>query len=206
MSAGNYLVFVVDDVPEIVDLACRMLQAAGGFDCRCFTSTEKLLEEFLPQQVDCVLSDLKMPRDGAELQREIAVLDPLLSFVFISGHADVKTAVRLMEQGALTLVEKPFTAKELVSAVTRGAERTRQLRSRQSNQIEAAARLATLSPDEREVLECLVAGLPNKSIAHNLSLSSRTVDRRRQNILQKMQVDSVVELVAVVTRLRNEAS
>lgn len=206
MSPSNYLVYVIDDVPEIVDLACRMLYAAGGFDCRCYTSTEKLLEEFLPQQVDCVLSDLKMPRDGAELQRQIAILDPLLSFVFISGHADVKTAVRLMEQGALTLVEKPFTSKELISAVTKGAERTRQLRNRQSDRLAAAARLGTLSTEEREVLECMVSGLPNKSIAHNLSLSSRTVDRRRQNILQKMQVESVPELVAIVTRLRDEAN
>lgn len=201
----NYVVFIVDDVPEIVDLACCLLHAAGGFECRGFTLTEPLLEAFSPHTVDCIVADLKMPRDGAELHRQIAVLDPLLSFVFISGYADVKTAVRLMEHGALTLVEKPFTSEELVSAVRKGAERTRQLRARQADRLEAAARLSTLTADEREVLDCMVSGVPNKSIAHSLSLSPRTVDRRRQDVLRKMNVSSIPELVAIVLRLKTES-
>lgn len=204
-ASTDYLIYIIDDVPEIVDLGRRILEAAGGFSCRGFTDVDDLLAQFAPHMVDCVVADLKMPHDGGELHRQIAQQDPLLSFVFISGYADVRTAVRLMQQGAVTLVEKPFTSEELVTEVRKGAERTRQLRSRQADRLDAAARLASLSPDEREVLNCLVEGIPNKSIAQKLSLSPRTVDRRRQEVLQKMDVDSVVKLAGLVTRLQTES-
>ncbi|MCA9247034.1 MAG: response regulator transcription factor [Planctomycetales bacterium] len=200
--AINQLIYVVDDYPAIAEVAKRYLLAAGGFEVRTFTSARDLLHDFVPNTVDCVVADLKMPGlDGGELHLELAQQDPSLSFVFVTGFADVKTAVKLMEQGAFTLLEKPFSAEDLVVSVRRAVEQTSELRAKQSQREQAATLLSTLTEDERDVMECMVAGLPNKTIANKLALSSRTVDRRRHAVLTKMQVSSVPELAALVARL-----
>ncbi|MGN6546813.1 MAG: response regulator transcription factor [Aureliella sp.] len=200
----RHTVWVVDDDSSVATLAARLLEASGEFACRIFTSPRTLLSALGPGATECVVSDVRMPDiDGAQLQRQLREVDPTTSILFLTGHADVPTTVQLMEQGAVTLLEKPYQPEKLVSAVRKAVSRCEQLRHAHEEVLDTQARLQQLSPDEREVLDCMVAGLTNKAIAHKLALSSRTLDRRRQNILQTMGVESVVELAALLERVRS---
>ncbi|MEZ6100972.1 MAG: response regulator [Pirellulaceae bacterium] len=196
-----YRLQVVDDSPKILDLVCRILTASGEFDCVGYGNGAEMLARFRPGELDCVLTDLKMPEvDGEQLHRRLAQLDPMLSVVIVTGYADVKTAVRLMEQGTFTLLEKPFSAADLRTIAERAAERTRQRRRDLQPRLEEAARISLLSEEEREVLDGIIAGLPNKAIAYQLAISPRTLDRRRQSVMKKLQVNSAAEVAALVAR------
>jgi two-component system response regulator FixJ len=201
MQSKN-LIYVVDDSPSVVDVSTLYLQSSESFSCRGFLGGEDLLEEFVPGNVDCVVADLVMPGiSGDELLKRLIERDPFLSFVVVTGYADVKTAVRLMEQGALTLLEKPFTPDQLLAAVQKGVNRTVSLRDSRSSVVGTKTLLAALKEDELQVMNCILAGMPNKAIAHKLTVSSRTVDRRRKSVLEKMKVESVAELAGLVARI-----
>ena len=196
-------VWVVDDDSSVANLAARFLEASGEFACRVFTSPRNFLATLQPGAAECVVSDVKMPEiDGAQIQRELLKVDATISILFLTGHADVPTAVQLMEKGAITLLQKPYEPAQLVSAVRRAVVRFEQLRQSQTEAQETQARLDRLTEDQREVLQCMVAGLTNKAIALRLSLSPRTLDRRRQSVLHTMGVESVVELAARLERMR----
>lgn len=198
-----YRVFVIDDFEHIVEYVRAALESDGQFQCECFTSVAPLIEKFAPGQVDAILADLKMPDlDGGELHRRISERDHALSFVVMTGHADVKTAVKLMEQGTFTLLEKPFTRDEIVGAARKAAERTIELRTRDKDRLEILGLLATLDPDENEVLDSMLLGRSNKETAFVLSISPRTLDRRRNSILAKLKVNTFAEVIAMVTRAR----
>jgi len=193
------IVYVVDDSDLILDLVRKIFENSGEIEGSYYQSGIELLDQLLPGAVDCVVADLKMPDvDGEELFQRIQQWDPLVAMVIMTGFADVKTAVRLMEQGTFTLLEKPFTSEELVAAVKRAANHTRELRKSKASLAKATAMKQLLTNDEVEVLECIVSGLTNKEIANTLTLSPRTLDRRRQSILRKLNVGTVAEAVALI--------
>ena len=194
-------VCVVDDDDAVCTVTCRILEASGEFRCSGFTSPVEFLEVLLEEPADCVITDLKMPQvDGAELLARVRTADPLVSVVVITAYADVATAVRLMEMGSYTVLEKPFQPDALIEKVRAATQTTLSLRRAQQQLQDIRDRLASLTEEEHKILECMTAGMPNKTIALNLSLSSRTLDRRRHDILRKMQVDSAPELAKLVER------
>ncbi len=193
------IAYVVDDSDLILDLIRKIFGDSGEIEGSYFQSGIDLLAQLQPGEVDCVVADLKMPDvDGEELLQRIRQCDPLIAMVIMTGFADVKTAVRLMEQGTFTLLEKPFTNEELMAAVKRAATHTREIRKRKANLTKATALKQRLTADEVEVLEYIVSGLTNKEIANTLMLSPRTLDRRRQSILRKLNVGTVAEAVALI--------
>lgn len=199
------IVWVVDDDEVVATLVGKVLSAVGEFECRVFSSSSEFLKALKPGVAACVVSDVRMPHvDGAQLQKKLLEVDDTISILFLTGHADVPTAVQLMEQGAVTLLQKPYANSDLVAAVRKAVRRCQRIRQQRTELAETQRRLDSLSEDEREVLECMVAGLSNKAIAHKLALSPRTLDRRRSSILQTMKVDSVVELAALLERLRGQ--
>lgn len=199
---NKYIAYIVDDYANVVALARLALETSGHFECRGFTSSCELIDAFTPSCADVVISDLKMPTvDGAELHRALSTKDPYVSFVVMTAFADVKTAVELMEQGTFTLLEKPFSPDGLVAAALRAAERTQARRAEYQGRANDVALLATLTEEEREILRQMVGGYTNKMIVRQLAVSSRTVDRRRQSILQKLKARSVAEVVALATRI-----
>ena len=201
------IVWIVDDDGAVATVAARILEQAGEFRCRVFTSSSELVDALAPGVAACVVSDIRMPHvDGGQLQQELLAVDQTISIVFLTGYADVPTTVRVMERGAVTLLQKPYQAAELVAAVRKAVKRCELLRRQQVERIESQKRLDSLSEDEREVLQCMVAGLSNKAIAFKLAISPRTLDRRRQNILHTMGVDSVVELASLLERLRGRGA
>ena len=197
------IVWVVDDDEAVATVAAKVLGGVGEFDCQIFSSPADFLKALRPGVVACVVSDVRMPQiDGAQLQQKLLEIDDSISILFLTGHADVPTAVQLMEQGAVTLLQKPYAPNDLVSAVRKAVRRCQGVRRQRAELAETQTRLEQLSQDEREVMDCMVAGLSNKAIAYKLALSPRTLDRRRSSILQTMGVESVVELAAILERIR----
>lgn len=196
-------VFVVDDDPAICQVTRQILESAGEFDCQTFTSPAAALESLGTPRLGCVVTDWRMPLiDGTEFQQKLCSADASLSVVFMSGYADVPMAVQLMQQGAVTVIEKPFAPEALIDAVRRAVERTRARRGKEEEIVAIVARYEQLSCEERDVLECLIAGMSNKFICDRLSLSRRTLDRRRQSIFEMMGVSSRAELAALMQRSR----
>lgn len=196
------LICVVDDDPTVLDLTCKVLEARG-YEVRGYEGAEQFLEQLDEARLACVVTDLRMPNvDGGELLQRLRKRAALVSVIVLTAHADVKTAVRLMEEGATTLLEKPFQPDDLYAAVDRAVRATVARRNAEEKLAEARRNFAELTADEREVLECMVAGLANKTISSQLHLSMRTVDRRRRSVLTKMECDSVSELATLIARLR----
>ncbi|MCE9603934.1 MAG: response regulator [Planctomycetia bacterium] len=196
------LVCVVDDDDSVLDLTCRILKT-NGYAVRGYAGAEDFFQDFDEENLACVVTDLRMPNvDGGELLKRLTAQGSIVSVIVLTGHADVRTAVRLMEEGATTLLEKPYHPNELLAAVDRAVRATLNRREARQRLAEARRNFDELTADEREVLECMVAGLANKSIAAQLHLSMRTIDRRRRAVLTKMEVNSVSELATLIAKLR----
>lgn len=136
---------------------------------------------------------------GLDLQRKLVASHSPLPLIVVSGNANIPTTVELMEIGAVTLLQKPYDAGDLLAAVKRGLSQFVENRDRAAELNSIQRRLDSLSPPELSVLELMIAGRPNKVISTELEISIRTVDRRRSIVLEKMQVDSAPELARLVT-------
>lgn len=186
-------VFIVDDDEAVRDSLGALL-LAHGFRVQTFASAPAFLTVVTPDTRGCVLTDVRMPEmDGLELQRCLA--GRLLPVVVMSGHGDIAMAVQAMRDGAVDFVEKPYSDETILRAVTRAAHLAGPLAEKAAHKAEAAARLARLTPREREVLDRLVEGMQNKAIAHALAISPRTVEIHRANVMEKMAARSLSDLV-----------
>jgi two-component system response regulator FixJ len=193
MSTPN--VYIVDDDDAVRD-SLGILLEASGYDVRAFASPEDFLRMAPSLDFGCVLADLRMPgMDGLELQRRLHGLDLKLPVVVVTGHGDVATAVEAMRAGAIDFVEKPFTDAAIIASITMALASRPQASTEDQARQTILERLRILSPREREVLDGMVAGHPNKVIAYNLSLSPRTVEIHRARVMDKMQARSLSELV-----------
>lgn len=190
-------VFVVDDD----DAVRKAVASAGGLlghPVRAFASAADFLATYTPDQSGCLVLDVKMPgMTGLELQRKLADDGTTLPVVMISGHADVRIAVEAMTLGAVTLLEKPFSLDELLAQVRKAIERDAAERASRGKAEDARAKLAALTPKEREVLDQVIAGCTNREIADTLGLSVRAVEDRRARLMRKMGANSLAELVAM---------
>jgi FixJ family two-component response regulator len=201
MSEAAPVVRIVDDDLSFLNALSRLLRAAG-FCVHAFPSAERLLEELHPEIPGCVLADLRMPGvNGLELQDVLARYGGSLPIVFLSGHGTISAAVRAMRAGAEDFLTKTTPREELLGAVQRALDRDAVARQFRAHQDELQARLATLTPREREVLLHVVSGKPNKQIAGDLGIHERTVKLHRTGITSKLGVHSVAEL----TRMSHEA-
>jgi two-component system response regulator FixJ len=196
-SKSDPAVFVVDDDDAMRD-SLDFLLSSAGCAVRTFETAELLLEGLTDGNCGCVVSDVRMPGiDGLELLRRIKAARPSLPVVIITGHGDVPLAVEAMKLGAADFVEKPFDDERLIGVIQSalaGVSRE----ADPSNEI--GARVASLSPRERQVLDGLVAGLSNKAIARTHDISPRTVEVYRANLMAKMQAASLSDLVRMAMR------
>src|SRR5437763_7774949 len=193
-------VFVVDDYAPVRRSISRLLQAAG-FAVAAFASADEFLAQFDPQTMGCLVLDVAMPTlNGLELQHILEKTGSLLPIIFLTGHGDIPKTVQAMKHGASDFLTKPVNDEELLAAVRMAIEKNRALRQEQAQLFEIQARLATLTPREREVLEYVVAGKLNKQIAGNLGTVEQTVKVHRAHVMEKMRVQSVAELVRLTQR------
>ncbi len=200
-SPETKTVHLIDD-DEGVREALTILLAEAGFTVRSHKSGSDFLAVATESLDGCIVSDIRMPGvDGLELQQRLREKKIDLPLVFVTGHGDVQMAVQAMRGGALDFIEKPFDDLILVEAVNRALKQA-PLAATGDLMHEIRDNLDSLTPREREVLDCMVAGKPNKITAHELGMSVRTVEVHRARIMQKMNAGSLSELVRQVIAAR----
>jgi FixJ family two-component response regulator len=190
-------IFIVDDDEAVRD-SLRWLLEANGYRVRSFDRAEEFLNAYDPEQVGVLIADVRMPgMSGLELQEELIARKAPLPIVFITGHGDVPMAVSTMKKGAVDFLEKPFNETDLRAIVARmlrqATDRISQAQAEKSHQ----EVLARLTAREQQVLERIVAGRLNKQIAGDLNISIKTVEAHRANIMEKLEVTTVADLMKI---------
>jgi two-component system, LuxR family, response regulator FixJ len=194
MMNDERIVYVVEDDAAVRRSLERLLGSAG-FSSILYETARDFLDAAPGLSAGCVLLDIRMPEmDGLELQTQLNSLGFLLPIIVMTGHGDVQTAVRAMKAGAHDFIEKPFDDERLLSAIDQALALVGGV-SREREAAEARDKTATLSPREREVLEGLVRGKPNKVIAYDLGISVRTVEVHRARMLERLGTRSTAEAI-----------
>ncbi|RNF34146.1 response regulator FixJ [Paracoccus methylarcula] len=192
------VIHIVDD-EEPVRKSLAFLMTVSGHAVRVHDSAASFLSVAKGLENACLVTDLRMPEmNGVELLRKLQCEEAMLPAIVITGHGDVPMAVEAMKAGALDFIEKPFVDDVLLDAVA-GAIAEIGKTSRVTDDVLATReRIERLSERERQVMEGIVAGLPNKTIAYNLDISPRTVEAHRANVMARMNAKNLPELVRMV--------
>ncbi len=202
MTLPEPTVFVVDDDPAVCD-SLGWLISSVGLAVESFTSAREFLEAAPADQPGCVIVDVRMPgMSGLQLQEELARDFPHLAVIIVTAHADVPMAVRAMKAGAIDLVEKPFNDQQLLELVHKAVEKSAHTMRFDEGRRDIRNRYDSLSQRERQVLEGIMAGYPNKTIAADLGLSQKTIEIHRAKVMAKMHAKTFAELVEMVTKSR----
>jgi two-component system, LuxR family, response regulator FixJ len=197
------VVVVVDDDPQARRLVRALLEPLG-IGVAAFASVAEFLAGYDPERPGCVVTALRLPgMGGLQLLEELRQRQATLPVIIHTEHGDVATAVRAMKLGVLDFLEKPADPQRLVEAVQRGVAMDLERRKRRRARADLDARLASLSPRERQILNHLLDGLPNKEIARRLGLSEKTVAVHRGNTLSKLGLASLVEVAHAVHSYRD---
>jgi two-component system, LuxR family, response regulator FixJ len=201
-------VHVIDD-DEAVRESLEFLLRTAHFTVQTYDSAVAFLAALPGGNSGCIITDVRMPEmSGIDLLRRLKELGNTTPVIVITGHGDVPLAVEAMKIGAADFLEKPFDEDSLLASVRAALSRVQQDVQRDAERIALQERIAALSNREREVLEGLVAGYPNKTIAYDLGISPRTVEIYRANVMTKMKAASLSELVrmALIAGLLSEAA
>ncbi len=191
-------VYVLDDDPAVTRSLRRMIESAG-LTVETFHSAREFLAACSQDWPGCLITDARMPgMTGVELLEQLAALKINLPAIVISGEADVSTAVRAMKSGAVDFLEKPFNHQLLLDRIQHALALDQQRRKEQAHRDQIEARIAQLTPKQREVLDLVVAGKANKHIATLLGRSEKTIEHHRANVMRKLAVGSLAELVCLV--------
>ena len=199
---ADALVYVVDDDESVRDSLALLLETAG-FRVSVYETARGFLDKFDPQQPGCLLLDVRLKNhSGLDLQEQLSATGSRLPVIMITGHGDVAIAVRAMRSGAFDFIEKPFDNEALLDRIRQAIDLDSRTRLELKQKAEIEARIARLTRREREVMDAVVLGHPNKRIALDLGISSKTVEAHRAHVMGKMQADSLAELVRQVERAR----
>jgi RNA polymerase sigma factor (sigma-70 family) len=196
------LVYVVDDDTSFRTAIERRLRIAG-YEVETYSSAQLLLDRVpAAERPGCILLDVQMPGlSGLELQSRLIELGSTLPIVFVTGHADTPTTVRAIKAGAEDFLTKPASSEQLIAAIERALARYEAQRSQRSKLDSIVSHLARLTPRERQVFDLIVRGKINRQIATELGTTERTVKAHRHEVMEKMQVHSLAELVSSAERL-----
>lgn len=188
-------VFIVDDDASVRRVLSQLFELEQ-LPARVFSSAEDFLAQVGPEQAGCLLLDVRMPGvSGLELQEGLRTRGIELPIIFMTAYADVATSVRAMKAGAFDFVEKPFNDQLLLEAVHRALRQDAQRRTVRHDRETIVQRIRSLTSRERQVLERVVAGRTNREIAEEWGISEKTVKIHRGRVMEKMQADSLAELV-----------
>jgi two-component system, LuxR family, response regulator FixJ len=193
-------VYVIDDDEAMRDSLNFLLDSAN-FDVTLFESAVNFLEALPGLHFGCVVSDVRMPGlDGIELLKRMKAAHSTFPIIIMTGHGDVPLAVEAMKLGAVDFLEKPFEDDRLIGMIEGAIRQAAPAAKSEALAHDIAARIASLSPRERQVMEGLIAGLSNKLIARDYDISPRTIEVYRANVMTKMQANSLSELVRLAMR------
>lgn len=195
MIGSERYVYIVDDDDAVRD-SLRALLDARGYAGNGFASADAFLGVASALRPGVLVADIRMPgMDGIEMQEKLIERNLPFPLIVVTGHGDVPLAVRAMKAGAVDFIEKPFSPETILASIEGALGRLSLPSPKDPGAAESSSRVGQLSPREREVLERLLAGLPNKTIAYDLEISPRTVEVHRARIMDKMGARSLSELV-----------
>lgn len=188
-------VYIVDDDASIRELMTWLMQA-NGIPVRSFSNAQSFLDVYQPDTPGCLILDLYMPgMSGLDLQKYLIDHGISMPVIFLSGRGDVAKAVAAVKHGAIDFIEKPFDYKKIVPLIQDCLKRDLHMRQSRGGKDARLFRLASLTQREREVMDLVVAGKTNRVMAETLDISIKTVEAHRAHIMEKLEVDSVAELV-----------
>jgi len=196
-SDEQRLVHVADD-DDAIRRSVAFALKTSGFRVQVYESGSELLKQGPDIEPGCILLDIRMPgMDGLEVHEALKAKGVTLPVIIMTGHGDVSLAVRAMKAGAVDFIEKPFQKAVLLGAIEQAMGRLNHAQANREQASEAAVKLKALTPRERDVLDGLAKGLPNKSIAYDLGISPRTVEIHRANLMGKLGVHSLSEALRI---------
>jgi two-component system, LuxR family, response regulator FixJ len=202
MKERSPVVFIVDD-DEAVRNSLRLLLKSVGLCATALPTAQEFLSQYDPQQPGCLILDVRMPgMSGLELQEQLNARGAMIPVVFITGHGDVAMAVEAMQQGAFDFLQKPFRDQDLIERIQRALTKDQANHTEMSERSRVKERFDSLTPREREVLDLVTSGKPNKIMAADLGVSQRTVEIHRARVMEKMHASSLAQLVRMVMDLK----
>jgi two-component system, LuxR family, response regulator FixJ len=188
-------VFVVDDDPAVRHSLAWLIESVE-LRVETFPSAQAFLEAYDAGRPGCLVLDVRMPgMSGTDLQERLVAMSVMLPVIFVTGHGDVPMAVRAMKRGALDFIEKPFNNQELLDRIHQAIQQDASQRREHARLADLCARMASLTPREREVMDMVVAGKTNKEMARDLNVSVKTIEAHRARVTEKVRARSVSELV-----------
>ena len=200
MSQLQATVYVVDDAPSVRAGLARLLKSVG-LPAKTFASAMEFLEQAVAGEPGCVIVDLRLPAmSGLELQEQMNARNLDLPVIFLTAFGTVPASVRAMKRGALDFLEKPVDDQVLLDAVSQAMETDRENRLKQAEVKAIRDLLASLTPREFEVLTLIITGMINKQVAHELGTAEKTIKVHRARILEKMNCDSLAQLVRLAEK------
>ncbi len=206
MKERSPAVFIVDD-DEAVRSSLRLLIKSVGLIPTALGSAREFLEKYDPAQPGCLVLDVRMPEmSGLELQEQLNRPGAVIPVILITGHGDVPMAVEAMQAGAFDFLQKPFRDQDLIDRIQKALEKDRANRAVLNERSLIRERMESLTPREREVLEMVSSGKPNKIMAADLGVSQRTVEIHRARVMEKMGASSLAQLVRMVMDLDAKTS
>jgi two-component system response regulator FixJ len=195
MNEAESTVFVVDDDADLRESLGWLFESAG-LRFKSYSTAQEFLTDYKPEEPGCLLLDVRMPGlSGLDLQEELRRRGVPPPIIIMTGHARVPMAVRALKGGAIDFIQKPFSDQSMLERIRHAIDLDRRTRQVRTEAAKFAALLTHLTPREREVMGLVIAGKPNKIIAADLGISPKTVEIHRGRVMDKMQVESVAELV-----------
>ena len=201
MSEADAMIFVVDDDASMREALQRLLRSVG-LQVTTFASAHEFLHHRGADVPGCLVLDVRLPGlSGLDLQHELATAQLDLPIIFITGYGDIPMTVQAMKAGAVEFLTKPFRDQDLLDAIQHALERDRLAHAQRVEMAELRGRFAALTPRERDVFGLVVTGLQNKQVAAALGTSEITIKRHRAQVMHKMRVTSLAELVKIADHL-----
>ncbi len=193
-------IFIVDDDQAMRDSLSWLLETTGH-PVKTYSSAQEFLQQY-DHSPGCMLLDVRLPgMSGLQLQQKMRAENISLPVIIISGHGDVPMAVKAMQQGALTFLEKPFRDQELLDNIQIALEKDELKRIKEAESAKVLSRVESLTPREKEVMDIMIQGKPSREIAEYYGISVKTVEVHRARVMEKMQAGSLPELVRMLLAL-----
>jgi len=204
MTSKPETVYIIDDEQDVRD-ALQMLLKSIGLTVETFASAGDFLDQYQMEWPGCILVDIRMPgMSGIELQKKLNAMGAPIPVIVISGHADVPTAVRVIQEGAVDLLEKPISDQELLDKVQAAINSDHELREIYLENKQIQNCYDYLTPREKEIMNEVTLGKMNKVIAYELDITTRTVELHRAHVMEKMQACSLADLVRYAQALNSD--